>query len=96
MTTKARLLATRLANGGRFTVRIEKRNGTRRQMRFQIAPHAPICFSGVDHSPMIRVHDLDRKANRTLRLDSVSQLTELPEIKQTFEQVHAKVHELFF
>ena len=93
MTTKARLLATRLANGGRFTVRIEKRNGTRRQMRFQIAPHAPIRFSSVDHSPMVRVRDIDHQAPRLLRLDSVSQLTEF---KETFEQVRSRVHDLLF
>lgn len=76
MTNKARTLARRLANGGTYTVRITKRDGSERQMRFTIAAHPAIRFSSVDGSAMIRVDDLDRHDARWLRLDAVHQLTE--------------------
>lgn len=78
MTTKAQRLARRLASGGRFTVRITKRDGSKRQMRFDIHAHTPISFAGVDRSPRVLVDDLDRHARRWLRLDAVSQLTQVP------------------
>ena len=76
MTEKAKTLANRLRHGGIFTVKIAKRDGTSRQMRFSINPSQAISFAGADHSPRLSVLDLDAREYRTLRLDAVTQLTE--------------------
>ena len=95
MTEKARRLARRLARGGRFTVRITKRDGSERQMRFEIKPHATIRFSAKDGGPMVSVDDLDRRAPRWLRLDAVHQLTEAPRPVRTLPEMKALTDSLF-
>lgn len=93
MTDKARKLATRLANGGTFTVRATFEKGPR-QMRFEIEPHAPVRFARYTGRPYVHVHDLDRQAVRTLRLDAVHQLTEVKP-KSAMEAARAGIDLMF-
>ena len=77
MTPKEKILARRIAKGGRFTVRYEKRSGEFRQVRFSVNPSEPVRFSRVDRAAMVRVWDLDKNEHRMIRFGGVTQLTEV-------------------
>lgn len=93
MTDKARTLARRLAAGGRFTVRLTKRDGTARQMRFDIDPNSTVRFAS--GSPRVYVYDLEKQGWRTLRLDAVSQLTQVPTRVPTMAEAQAGADLMF-